>query len=716
MKRRRVITLSVIGVILLGAILMSPGRPFSDVPYSTVVTDCEGELLGARTAADGQWRFPPSENVPERFEKALLQFEDKHFYHHPGVNPVSMVRALVGNIRAGKVTSGGSTITMQVIRLSRGRERTVKQKIIESVQAVLLEIRYSKKKILSLYASHAPFGGNVVGLEAASWRYFGRPSDELSWAEAATLAVLPNAPSEIHPGKNRDLLLQKRNSLLRELHEKGYFSDETLSLSLEEPLPDAPLPLPSYASHIVAKAPEGVVTRTGIRINLQKQIEQIVGRYSDDFATRGINDLAAIVIDNATGETIAYCGNSSPGRIRPGMQVDIADSPRSTGSILKPFLFSAAMQEGIILPYTLIKDVPVNMDGFSPQNFDQQFYGAVPASEALSRSLNVPAVHLLRAYGVPKFHSLLKDCGLSTLRKDPSWYGLSLILGGGEGKLTEITRAYSGMVRSYIMDEKFPLSDKVSLWYTFEALKDVNRPDELDWRYIPSLRKAAWKTGTSYGFRDAWAVGMTPEYTVGVWAGNAGGQGVPGLTGASVSGPVMFAILNTLPSGEWFREPSEGIFAEICPLSGHLRSPECPEGKEIRLPSAAMESEPCPYHNGGSFALPPAMEWFYKKYHPEYEVPKASPRRMEFIYPESGSELTIPRQMDGSEGKIVFELAHRDPSATVWWHLDEEYVGETRFVHNLSLTPSPGRHTLVAVDASGHTAAVSFVVKTGGRF
>ena len=209
---------------------------------------------------------------------------------------------------------------------------------------------------------------------------------------------------------------------------------------------------------------------------------------------------------------------------------------------------------------------------------------------------------------------------------------------------------------------------------------------------------------------------MTPEYTVGVWAGNAGGQGVPGLTGASVSGPVMFAILNTLPSGEWFREPSEGIFAEICPLSGHLRSPECPEGKEIRLPSAAMESEPCPYHNGGTFALPPAMEWFYKKYHPEYEVPKASPRRMEFIYPESGSELTIPRQMDGSEGKIVFELAHRDPSATVWWHLDEEYVGETRFVHNLSLTPSPGRHTLVAVDASGHTAAVSFVVKTGGGF
>ena len=711
MKRRRLITLSAIGIILLGAILMSPGRPFSDVPYSTVVTDCEGELLGARTAADGQWRFPPSENVPERFEKALLQFEDKHFYHHPGVNPVSMVRALVGNIRAGRVTSGGSTITMQVIRLSRGRERTVRQKIIESVQAVLLETRYSKKKILSLYASHAPFGGNVVGLEAASWRYFGRPADELSWAEAATLAVLPNAPSDIHPGKNRDLLLKKRNTLLRELHKKGCFSNETLSLSLDEPLPEAPLPLPSYASHVVAKAPGGVVTKSSIRLSLQKQIEEIASRFSDEFAAKGINDLAAIVIDNVSGEIVAYCGNSSPGRVRPGMQVDIADAPRSTGSILKPFLFSAAMQEGLILPYTLIKDVPVNMDGFSPQNFDQKFYGAVPASEALSRSLNVPSVHLLRAYGVPKFHSLLKDCGLSTLRKDPSWYGLSLILGGGEGKLTEIAKAYSGMVRSYIFDEKFPLYDKVSLWYTFEALKDVNRPDELDWRIIPSLRKAAWKTGTSYGFRDAWAVGMTPGYTVGVWAGNAAGQGVPGLTGASVSGPVMFAILNALPPQDWFEGPSGGIYAEICPLSGHLRGPDCPEGKEILLSSAAMESEPCPYHGGGVFALPPAMEWFYKEYHPDYEVPKSSPRQMEFIYPESGSELAIPRQMDGSDGKIVFQLAHRDPSTTIWWHLDEEYVGETRFVHNLCLSPSPGRHTLVAIDASGITASVSFVVK-----
>jgi len=711
MNRRKTIIVLSLGVLLAACICMSPGRPFRDVPYSTVVTDCDGELLGARIATDGQWRFPPSKTVPERFEKALLQFEDKRFYRHPGVDPLAMLRAVRDNLAAGHVTSGGSTITMQVIRLSRGRERTMRQKLIESVQALLLEMRYSKKKILAMYVSHAPFGGNVVGLEAAAWRYFGRPADELSWGEAATLAVLPNAPSSIHPGRNRELLLQKRNRLLQQLYEKKYFSEETLALAMDEPLPDEPMPLPSYAPHLVAEAAEGEISRTSIRLSLQKQVEDIAGRSGDELSLRGINDLSVVVIDNDSGEIVAYCGNASPSRKRPGAQVDIAASPRSTGSILKPVLFCASMQEGLILPYTLIKDVPVNLGGFSPQNFDQKFYGAVPASEALSRSLNVPSVHLLREYGVPRFHSLLRRCGISTLVEEPSYYGLSLILGGGEATLKEITALYSSMVRSYRGLISFPLDDQVALWYTFEALKEVNRPDELDWHLIPSLRKAAWKTGTSYGFRDAWAVGMTPEYTVGVWAGNAEGQGVPGLTGAGTAGPVLFAVLNALPlSAEWFEEPSGGIFAEICPQSGHLRGPDCPEGREMLLPEGAMESEPCPYHAGGAFALPPAMEWFYRQYHPEYKVPEASTELMEFIYPESGSILTIPRQLDGSLEGVAFQLAHRDASQTVWWHLDQEYVGETRFVHSLRLLPSPGRHTLVAVDASGHTASIVFTV------
>ena len=536
--------------LFLAWLLCLPRNLFKGTVYSTVVESAEGELLGARIADDGQWRFPPSTEVPERFATALVQFEDKRFWWHPGVDLLAIGRAFKDNIKEGHTVSGGSTITMQVIRLSRGKERTIWQKIIEAVQATRLELRYSKKKILALYASHAPFGGNVVGLEAAAWRYFGRPADELSWAESATLAILPNSPASMHPGKNRDALKEKRDRLLERLCKKGYIDRETLEASLEEPLPEVPLQLPSYARHYVEHCTKGHKTRTGIKFTLQKAVEELCDRRSDDLSEEGIADMAAVVIDNRTGNIIAYVGNTSKDRKRPGVDVDVASSPRSTGSILKPVLFKAALEEGTILPATLLPDIPVNLSGFAPQNFDHQFYGAVHANNALARSLNIPAVFLLQEYGVPRFLERLQNCNISTLENDASHYGLSLILGGGECRLDEVTRMYSKMA--------VEASESLSAWYTMDALKEVNRPDELDWRLIRSVRKAAWKTGTSYGFRDAWAVGMTPHYTIGVWAGNAEGQGVAGLTGARTAGPVMFDILNLLPAeSSWFEMPSK---------------------------------------------------------------------------------------------------------------------------------------------------------------
>ncbi|MBO4755740.1 MAG: penicillin-binding protein 1C, partial [Bacteroidales bacterium] len=481
-ERKRRIFLGGLAVLLLGYLFCLPRNLFKDIPCSTVVYSAEGELLGARIADDQQWRFPPCDTVPSRYAKAVVRFEDRHFYWHPGVNPVSLVRALIDNIRSGHVVSGGSTLTMQVVRLSRQRERTVWQKMIEAVLATRMEFRYTKREILALYASYAPFGGNVVGLEAASWRYFGRPAGELSWGEAATLAVLPNAPASMHPGRNRDALLEKRNRLLAGLLEHGDIDQDSYEAALSEPLPDAPLPLPSYAPHFVESCPRGVQTHSTLKYSLQRAVETAVNRKSDEMAREGVADMAAVVIDNASGDVVAYVGNASPDRDRPGKQVDIASSPRSTGSILKPFLYAAALQDGVILPETLLPDIPVNLGGFAPQNFDRQFYGAVLASEALARSLNVPAVFLLRSYGVPRFHELLQRCGLTTLGKDASYYGLSLILGGGEGRLDEITRAYSGLVRTYCHSERSeesPIQDKIALWYTFEALKEVNRPDEL---------------------------------------------------------------------------------------------------------------------------------------------------------------------------------------------------------------------------------------------
>ena len=721
---------SVLLVALLLWLFVIPMGLFRSTQYSTVVESAEGELLGARIAADGQWRFPPSGEVPERFATALVQFEDRHFYWHPGVNPIAILRALRDNVRSGHVVSGGSTITMQVIRLSRGGERNIWNKLLEAEEAIRLECRHKKREILALYAANAPFGGNVVGLDAAAWRYFGRPAEELSWAESATLAVLPNAPASIHPGRDREALMAKRNRLLERLMEHGDIDRETYQESITEPLPDEPLPLPGYASHFVENAPKGVRTRSTLQFGLQKAVEEAVRRRSDALAAEGVADMAAIVMDNHTGEIVAYIGNSSPGRARAGSQVDIAASPRSTGSILKPFLFADALEAGTILPQTLLPDIPVNMGGFAPQNFDRQFYGAVHASDALARSLNVPAVFLLRKYGVERFYEDLKARGIGTLNKPAGHYGLSLILGGAEAKLTDITAAYSAMVRDFVRKNGHfqgrtgqnevsvrkngqKQGRDLALWYTFEALKEVNRPDQLDWRLIGSVRKAAWKTGTSYGFRDAWAVGMTPEYTIGVWAGNAEGAGVPGLTGARAAGPVMFDILNLLPeSAGWFQEPSEGVMADVCPRSGFLAGPDCPERTAMLLPPAALDSEPCPYHGGGEFALPPVMEWYYRPHHPEYSGPRERQDAvMEFIYPSSGATLSFPPQLSGEAPGAVFRLAHRNPGNTVWWHLDGSYVAETTMIHTLRLAPSPGPHILTAVDQDGNTVSVRFTVR-----
>ncbi len=753
MKQHRAQTavLTLCAALFLTWLFCIPRDLFKGTSYSSVVLSRDGELLGARIAADQQWRFPPGNKVPEKYEEAVIEFEDRHFRWHPGVDPGALLRAAWQNISGKRIVSGGSTITMQVIRMSRHKERTFSQKVIEAFMATRLELTHSKKKILAMYATHAPFGGNVVGLEAAAWRYYGRSAEDLSWGEAATLAVLPNSPSSIHVGKNRDKLLDKRNRLLSRLYEKGLMDENDYELACEEPLPEEPLPLPSYASHFVEKCcadHPGERTVVTIDLELQKSLESITDRWSHEFSNTGIADMAAVVIDVRSGEIAAYVGNADiEARNRPGAKVDAARAPRSTGSILKPFLYCAMLQDGDILPRTLLQDTPVNINGFSPQNFDLQYSGAVPAAEALARSLNIPSVHMLKDYGVPKFHDILKKLGMSSFTRASGDYGLSLILGGGEGRLAEITRAYADMAEFYLngkdgRNRDFPLYDRTAIWYTFDALKEVNRPDEMDWRMISSVRKIAWKTGTSYGFRDAWAVGVTPEYAVGVWAGNAQGQGAPGLTGARTAGPVMFDIFNVLPASGWFEDPYYGEYtmAEVCHESGRLKGLHCEVCDTIPLPLNAMRSEPCSYHRivnltddgkyrvespmPGSkavtmFLLPPSMEWYYRQRHSDYvPLPPVKPGTvlsgsyvpMEFIYPENGSDLTIPRQMDGSVHGIVFNLAHSSPETEVFWHLDSDFVGSTRYLHLMTMVPEKGRHTLTVVDSDGNSLSIWFTI------
>lgn len=735
------------GGILLLWLFCLPRELFKDVAYSTVVTDRSGELLGARVANDGQWRFPPCDTLPEKFVRALVEFEDHTFYRHAGVSLRALGRAALQNLRNGHVVSGGSTLSMQVIRLSRRRPRTLWQKAVEIFMATRLEWRYSKEEILRLYASHAPFGGNVVGIDAALWRYLGADGTELSWAEAATLAVLQNAPSAIHLARNRDALLAKRNRLLGRLKEKGELSEEDYALAVKEPLIGNPHPMPQYAAHMVEWydcTAHGQHTATRIDLPLQRRVEELLTRRSRDLRQSGICDLAAVVVEVESGEIIAYCGNSDMEFEREGKWVDIARAPRSSGSILKPLLYAAALQEGTILPHTLLPDVPMDFGGFAPKNFDGAYAGAVAASEALALSLNVPNVHLLKEFGVRRFAETLQRAGFASLDRPADQYGLSLVLGGAEVSLVDVVSCYASTAACYADSARcagFPLRDRMALHYTFDAMRNVNRPDQMDWRRAVSVQNVAWKTGTSYGSRDAWAVGVTPKYAVGIWAGNADGSGVVDLTGAQTAGPVLFDLFALLPYCEWFAAPQkeDGMMLKVCRHSGCLAGRHCSETDEIRLPRSATKSEVCPYCRevrlslDGSyriadrsepirmehrFSLPPIMEHYYKTGHPEYcSLPPVKQREaykaespMRFIYPADGSVVKRPKQADGSFGAIVCKVAYSGSSTDLFWHLDTRYIGSTRDLHQCTIRPSCGCHTVTVVDAAGNSISIDLIV------
>ena len=773
--------------LLLGFWLLVPVVAFDD-PLSTVVLDRDGELLGASIAADGQWRFGVAPQVPEKFAQAILCFEDRRFYLHPGVDPIALARAALQNLRGRRVVSGGSTLTMQVVRLARkGRPRTLGEKAIESVLALRLSLSLSKREVLGLYAAYAPFGGNTVGLDAAAWRYFGREASRLSWAETATLAVLPNAPALVHPGRNRDRLLAKRDRLLDLLRERGAIDAATAALAKREPLPPSPEPLPMLAPHLVARIgaerrerrfragdPSPWVVTT-LRKSVQERAVEILARHRRTLAENDVRNAAALVLDAATGEVLAYVGNQwPPGGDEHGEHVDVIPARRSTGSVLKPLLYASMLEAGEVLPQQLVPDVPTHLGSFHPENFDRAYAGAVPAAQALARSLNVPAVRLLRSHGVERFAAQLRRLGLTTLDRSGSEYGLALILGGAEGSLWDVTGVYAGLARAALGSDgdaffapsfrpvapgstrskraAAPLGPAAS-YLTLRAMLEVERPgDDLAWRSFVSSRKVAWKTGTSYGFRDAWAVGVTPEHAVGIWVGNASGEGRPGLTGHSAAAPILFDLMGTLGAGSWFAEPGTGLEdVDVCARSGMRAGPYCASRRAELVPRAGLDSPPCAYcrlihadqalawqvhadceplaaiRNVSWFVLPPALETHFRRLHADYQPPP--PYRsdcraalgaeggsaLSFVSPREGAFVFVPRELDGATGRVVFEAAHRDPLARVFWHLDDEYQGETVELHQMALAPRAGPHRLVLVDELGESVVRRFTVVERSR-
>lgn len=786
-RRKRIawITATVVLMALLAIHLWVP-RPLFRTPTSTVLADSHGELIGARISADQQWRFPESDSVSDKFARCIIAFEDRRFRYHPGIDPIATVRALLHNLRQGHVAEGGSTLTMQVARMARGNQsRNLLQKAIEALWAIDIELTYSKDEILRMYASNAPFGGNTVGIDAAAWRYFGRDAHNLSWAENATLAVLPNAPSLIHLGRNREALRQKRDALLRRLMDDGTLTPHEYQLATSEPLPEAPLPIPNQAPHLLDRLTRqhaGQRTQCTIDLQLQQQVQDIADRYSASYKANYISDIGIVVADVETGEVLAYVGNSS--QPTATSQVDNVMSQRSTGSLLKPLLYAAMMSDGVATPRMIFADTPLNLNGFTPTNFSKTYRGIVPADEAVTRSLNVPLVRMLSMYGIGRFMSILRWLGMTTLHYDEDHYGASIILGGAEGTLWDMTGMYASLSRTlshyaglgqrYDQNDIHPLRlvatssgrsendaprrparepritdtqrlNAASIWYAYEAMSALNRPEEeADWQNFSSMKRVAWKTGTSWGSRDAWSIGTTQRYAVGVWVGNSTGEGRAGLTGVGYASPVMFDVFTLLESSPWFEEPTADMqVANLCSHSGHLASGICADVVSEWMPRSCVGTTPCPYcrrvhlsadgawqvnstgepvsqiRTESRFVLPPTQEYYYAHHTTTYQpLPPLRPDcqtetkdHLQLISPEHGSTVVLPRNFGGRNEKLVLKAACRDADATLFWHLDDNYLGQTHGLHEMAAEPSPGDHWLTIVDGNGVRKTIRFTVR-----
>ncbi len=743
--------------------------PLFQTPMSRALLAQDGQLLGATVATDGQWRMITTGSIPDRFRISLLEFEDRHFMDHHGVHLPSIVRAVQQNLHSGRIVSGGSTITMQLARMSgAGGERTYGKKMLEILKALRIELRHEKEEILAMYAANAPFGANVVGLEAASWRWFGRAPGTLSWAECALLAVLPNAPSKIYPGKGREALLAKRDRLLARLHEHGHLDALELSLALQEPLPDAPASIPRHAPHLLATLSAsrkyGPTIRTTLDAGLQQRVSAMADRYAAALRANEVHNAAVLVMEVPSGHVLAYVGNLSDTPVEHAPAVDLVQARRSTGSLLKPFLYASMLHHGEMMPEQLMADIPTYYEGFTPKNFDQRHDGAVPASRALARSLNVPAVRALRDHGIDRSLRTMRAMGLHHLDKSAGHYGLSLIVGGAESTLWELTGAYASMARMVLEYGGAPLPATVihpprvvpheradthghtpfsaaAAYHTIQALQQLDRPEtEQGWNHFGGER-IAWKTGTSYGHRDAWAIGITDRYAVGVWTGNATGEGRPGTTGTLAAAPLLFEVFGILPSGIGFQPPYDDMERiPVCRMSGHRASRDCMPVDTTWTISAGFRTPQCPYHKiilvspdrryrigpGPDavatpwFTLPPAMEYYHAATNTAYQrippwaaghTPANEIGVMEVIHPEPGARIRIPIKLDGEHGKMVLEAVHREQDAVLHWDISGEHVGTTSRLHQLPLDISAGRHLLTISDQRGRSISVPFQVE-----
>lgn len=750
---RKICKISVLSIILIFGIsgyiyfnfnIYNVEKIFED-RYSVSVLDDKGEIIGVSLNKNEQWHLKSIDEIPEKLKISVINYEDKDFYNHFGVDFTSLVRAIRDNIIKGRKT-GASTITMQVAKSLKPKERTVFNKYIEIIQAIKIDKFFDKDEILKMYLNNAPYGGNIVGYKTASHMYFQKKPDELTWAEASLLAVLPNSPGLMNVEKNREKLLRKRDFLLKKLYDKKIINKRQYEISLKEPLPDKRYSFKNLAPHLTRRVIEErkeKIIKTTINGELQEKIEKTSKDYSDFLKTQGIKNLSVLLIDNKSSEIKSYVGSQDFYDFENNGQVDGIMAKRSPGSLLKPFLYAAAIDEGLIAPCSKVPDVPLYFVNFSPQNANKKYYGIVEIQDALIKSLNIPFVELLKEYGEEKFFYFLKEV-LGFSDDNPARYGLSLILGTKEFTMEEIGKLYSGLAnfgdfrspiyidvgtRNFLKENRH--LSKGASYLTLNTIKKLERPG-METLY-KEKNPISWKTGTSHGRRDGWAVGVTPDWTLVVWVGNFTGEGNSNLTGVYSAGNLLFRIMKILPKKQKeFQKPNNLVKIKVDEETGYRLKYQIPS-KEILYPIDAKPLRTSPYYkkifvddNGQEIdsrdenflnrkekiILNYPIEVINFFIRNGFDVSNifgntSKKKGIKIIYPTNGLRITIPKDFDG-EKDLIIKIANLK-NQNFYWYLNGEYLYKTRD-REKNLKLGNGKYQLTIISEEGDMEKINFEI------
>ncbi len=731
-------------------------------PSSTLVFDRSGQLLNAYLSEDDMWRIRTSlSQISPYLQQSLLGFEDRWFYFHPGVNPLALVRALRQNIQSRHIISGGSTLTMQIARMMEPKKRNYGNKFLEIFRAFQLELRYSKRQLLEIYFNIAPYGGNIEGVAAAAWLYFGKEPSQLSLSEAALLTVIPNSPNIYRPNLDYKKSLRARNRVLEQLLKRRIISKSSFREAIHEEIPECWQKLPHKAPHFCCELhldfPDKPRIYSTLDYRYQAVAEDLLSIHLNSLKNEGITNGAIVILDNTRHEVLAMVGSGDFNDYFHQGQVNGALAPRSPGSALKPFIYAMAIQKGLITPAHYLEDVPTDFSGYAPENYDRTFTGIVSAREALERSLNLPAVDLEHKLGDEGLYSLLKQVGVFSLRSRKN-YGLSIAIGGCEVNLLDLSALYSSLANGgqYYKPRQLsddPQSNGIRLFHPGTAyiitdiLTGLRRPDLPTCWEFTSLPQVAWKTGTSYGHRDALSIGYNPRFTVGVWLGNFSGEGARNLVGAEVAAPILFEIMNYLCRGkqiQWFERPENVGSREVCSLSGELPGPNCPQTVNefylidrtsdkvcsmhqsiqvdnrtgYRLPPDYAGTQPS--HAQSFVQLPPRVfSWMESNGAKIDRLPPLLPE-WQGLLPGSPPIIRSPSldcQYRLREGipigyqKICCEASVSNDVQKVFWFIDGALLGVAKPGERLFYTPKVGRHRVVCQDNLGRSTLFTLVIE-----